>query len=189
MKKVLVIVCALASLSLASCSSSVNTGSVGGFLSSLTDDKSNEKTQTTASVNGNSEEVVQNSNNIQNSNNKATRTASLEQNTTKKSVGSASRKVIGGIADSKIGKSLNPEDLNAAAEAEFQALETGKTGVASPWRNPTNGRYGSVVASRPFKQQNIFCRQFTHTVYIDGKPKILRGIACRDKKGRWQNIG
>jgi surface antigen len=29
------------------------------------------------------------------------------------------------------------------------------------------------------------CRQYTHTVYIDGKPQVTRGTACRNSDGSW----
>ncbi len=97
--------------------------------------------------------------------------------------------ITGGIVKSLIGKQLNSADLNAASEAEYQALEYGKPGVATPWRNPKNGRYGSVVTSDKFRQNNIYCRKYTHTVYISGRPQVLRGFACRNRDGSWENLG
>jgi len=32
------------------------------------------------------------------------------------------------------------------------------------------------------------CRQFTHTIYIDGKPQTARGTACRNPDGTWQPV-
>lgn len=98
------------------------------------------------------------------------------------------KSVIGGIAESPISKSLSDTDRRVASEAEFRALEFGKPGIAAPWRNPSNGRYGNVVASKPFRQKNIFCRQYTHTIYLNGRPEITNGIACRNKDGSWQNL-
>ncbi|MGH1350017.1 MAG: RT0821/Lpp0805 family surface protein [Methyloligellaceae bacterium] len=97
--------------------------------------------------------------------------------------------ITGGIVKSLIGKKLNSADLSAASEAEYQALEYGKPGVATPWRNPKNGRYGSVVTSDKFRQNNIYCRKYTHTVYISGRPQVLRGFACRNRDGSWENLG
>ena len=33
------------------------------------------------------------------------------------------------------------------------------------------------------------CRQYTHTVYIDGRPQTMRGTACRNPDGTWQAVG
>jgi surface antigen len=32
------------------------------------------------------------------------------------------------------------------------------------------------------------CRQFTHTIYIDGRPQTARGTACRNPDGTWQPV-
>ncbi len=188
MKQTLIILISLLSLGLASCSQNVfsNKGDQG-FLGSLIGNDNESKTASETSKKP--KKITQN-----------TYTGSTSRATAaKKPVKVAARQprkvskgpkvVLGGITDNAIGKSLGSDDLKAASAAEFQALEHGKTGVASPWRNPTNGRYGNVVASRPFKQRNIYCRQFTHTIYVDGTPKIMRGIACRNKDGSWQNLG
>lgn len=97
--------------------------------------------------------------------------------------------VVGGIVGSEIGRSLDERDRMLAQEAEFAALERGRSGQATPWSNPDNGRRGEVVPSAPFKRGSLDCRDFTHTVYIDGRPKTMRGTACRNPDGTWRNVG
>ena len=53
---------------------------------------------------------------------------------------------------------------------------------------PDNGRYGDVVPGRPYKRSNVDCRDYTHTVYIDGRPRTMRGTACRNPDGTWRNV-
>jgi surface antigen len=96
---------------------------------------------------------------------------------------------IGGLVGSEIGRSLDQRDRQLAQEAEFDALERGNSGVARQWRNPDNGRYGEVVPSKPYKRGASDCRDYTHTVYIDGRPQQMRGTACRNPDGTWQNVG
>lgn len=96
--------------------------------------------------------------------------------------------VIGGIAGNEIGKRLDDADRRAAAEAEYNALEYGRSGVASPWRNPDTGHYGTVVAGKPFKRERNFCREYTHTIYIEGRPESVKGVACRDDDGTWRIV-
>ena len=57
------------------------------------------------------------------------------------------------------------------------------------WRDPDTGHYGDVVPSRPYKRGVADCRDYTHTIYIDGKPKQMRGTACRDSGGSWKSVG
>ncbi len=96
--------------------------------------------------------------------------------------------VIGGIVGSEIGRSLDRQDQIAAQRAEFLALERGRSGQATPWRNPGSGRYGEVVPGRPFQRGPQQCRTFVHTVYIDGRPEMMRGTACRNHDGAWRKV-
>lgn len=97
--------------------------------------------------------------------------------------------VVGGIVGSEIGRSMDEQDRRLAQDAEFDALERGQSGVARQWRNPDNGRYGEVVPSRPYKRGTVDCRDYTHKIYIDGRPQQMRGTACRNPDGTWSNVG
>ena len=97
--------------------------------------------------------------------------------------------VVGGIVGSEIGKSLDERDRRYAEEAEYDALERGQSGVSRQWRDPDTGHYGDVVPSRPYKRGVADCRDYTHTIYIDGRPKQMRGTACRGSDGSWKSVG
>ena len=97
--------------------------------------------------------------------------------------------VVGGIIGSEIGNKLDQRDRQLAQEAEFDALERGMSGAPRKWRNPDNGRYGEIVPSKPYKKGADDCRDYTHTIYIDGRPQQMRGTACRNPDGSWQNVG
>jgi len=97
--------------------------------------------------------------------------------------------VVGGIVGSEIGKSLDDNDRRLAQEAEFASLERGQSGVGQPWRNPDSGHYGMVVPGKPYKRAEQDCRDYTHTIYIDGKPQTMRGTACRNGDGTWRSVG
>jgi surface antigen len=75
-----------------------------------------------------------------------------------------------------------------AQQAEFDALETGESGHPRRWRNPDNGHYGDVVPSRPYKRGVADCRDYAHTVYIDGRPQTMKGTACRNADGTWRSV-
>ena len=97
--------------------------------------------------------------------------------------------VVGGVVGSEIGKSLDEQDRRAAQDAEFAALERGQSGVGQPWRNPDSGHYGMVVPGKPYKRDAQDCRDYTHTIYIDGRPQTMRGTACRAPDGTWRAVG
>ena len=96
--------------------------------------------------------------------------------------------VIGGIVGSEIGRSMDKTDRLLAQQAEMDALERGQSGVPVAWRNPDNGRYGEVVPAAPYRRGPQDCRDYTHTVYIDGRPQAMRGTACRNRDGTWSNV-
>ena len=93
--------------------------------------------------------------------------------------------LIGGIVGSEIGRDLDENDRRRASQAEFAALENGRTGRAREWRNPDTGHYGRITPQRPYRVGNQNCRDFTHTIYIDGRPETMRGRACRNGDGSW----
>lgn len=96
--------------------------------------------------------------------------------------------VVGGIVGSEIGKALDDNDRRAAAEAEYYALEKGQSGDGTPWRNPDSGHHGVIVPSSPYKLRDQNCRDYTHTIYIDGQPQIMKGTACRTNDGTWTKV-
>ena len=96
--------------------------------------------------------------------------------------------VIGGIVGSEIGRRMDQQDRMLAQQAELAALEKGQSGVATPWRNPDNDHHGMVVPGRPYRQGADDCRDYSHTVYFEGRPETIRGTACRNPDGTWRNV-
>jgi surface antigen len=96
---------------------------------------------------------------------------------------------LGGLIGNRIGAALDDEDRRRAYEAQMAALETGQSGAPVTWRNPDSGRYGTIVPGPAYQQANGMCRQFTHTIYIDGRPQTARGTACRNPDGTWTAVG
>lgn len=102
--------------------------------------------------------------------------------------GAAVGAFLGGVVGNEIGRRMDEVDRRAAMEAEYRALETGRTGTVTPWRNPNTGHYGNVVPGAPYKQNALDCRSYTHTIYIDGRPETISGRACRNPDGTWSRV-
>lgn len=92
---------------------------------------------------------------------------------------------LGGFLGNRIGATLDDEDKRRAYAAQMQALNTGPSGAPVAWRNPDSGRYGNVVPGPVYQENGAPCREYTHTVYIDGKPQTEHGTACRNPDGTW----
>jgi surface antigen len=95
---------------------------------------------------------------------------------------------IGGLIGNRIGAAMDDEDRRRAYAAEMQALESGPSGAPVAWRNPDTGRYGNVVPGPAYQANGATCRQYTHTIYIDGNPQTARGTACRNPDGTWTTL-
>ena len=95
---------------------------------------------------------------------------------------------IGGLIGNRVGAAMDDEDKQRAYAAQMQALENGKSGAAVAWKNPDSGRYGSVVPEAVYQSNGQQCRKYTHTIYIDGRPQVAKGAACRNPDGTWTAI-
>ena len=96
--------------------------------------------------------------------------------------------VIGGIVGGAIGNALDAEDRRRAYMAEMQALEYGGPGAPVGWRGE-HGAYGTIVAGPPYPQGGYErCREYSHTIYVQGRPQTARGVACRNPDGSWTPI-
>jgi surface antigen len=96
--------------------------------------------------------------------------------------------VIGGLIGGAIGNALDEEDRRRAYDAELRALEAEGPGAPVSWRGE-RGAYGTIVAGPPYAYQSFQrCREFTHTVYVNGQPQTARGVACRNPDGTWTQV-
>jgi len=91
----------------------------------------------------------------------------------------------GGLVGGRIGTGLSQRDKSAALEAEYRALEYTQSGQPVTWKGSQAGVYGEVVAAQPYRVGSQDCRQYTHTVYSGGQPRVARGTACRNRDGSW----
>lgn len=94
--------------------------------------------------------------------------------------------LLGAFLGGEIGKSLDRADRQAMGQTTYSALESGQSNQAVRWQNPDTGHYGTVTPYPAYQQGNYNCREYTQTVYIDGRSETARGTACRQPDGSWQ---
>jgi surface antigen len=96
--------------------------------------------------------------------------------------------ILGGLVGGVIGNALDEEDRRRAYAAELQALEYGGPGAPVSWEGQRGAR-GTIVAGPPHARgQYQRCRDYTHTIYVQGRPEVARGVACRNPDGSWSPI-
>lgn len=94
--------------------------------------------------------------------------------------------LAGGLAGTEIGRDLNANDRRTALEAEYRALEFGRTGAPVVWRGRSGS--GEVVAGPPYRVNDYDCREYTHTITAKKQSETARGTACRRANGTWRPV-
>ncbi|OLP54990.1 hypothetical protein BJF92_13995 [Rhizobium rhizosphaerae] len=88
-----------------------------------------------------------------------------------------------GIVGEIKGLKLSTADHQRALTAEYRALEGTPSGQEVEWEG--KGASGTIVAAAPYQVGSQNCRQLTHTVTIDDREQVARGVACRNGDGTW----
>lgn len=91
----------------------------------------------------------------------------------------------GGLIGSIAADGLSRGERILALEAEYRTLENTPGGQKVPWKGRGNDTHGEVVAAQPYRVGSQDCRQYAHTVTIDGRQATGRGTACRNPDGSW----
>lgn len=91
----------------------------------------------------------------------------------------------GGIVG-RSGVQLDRGDQTKALEAEYKALETAPVGTPVVWNG--DDAKGQVVANAPYQVGNQNCRQYSHSLTVDGREIKVRGAACRNGDGSWSPL-
>ena len=95
--------------------------------------------------------------------------------------------LLGAIMGSEVGKSLDRADRLALAQAQQDALEHGKSGVKTTWKNPDSANSGEVVPQPAYRQENgTICREFMQVVMVGDEVESVYGVACREPSGTWK---
>ena len=92
--------------------------------------------------------------------------------------------LAGGFIGNRIGKSMDDEDRRRAYEAQMAAFERGDR---ADWRSP-NGHYGYIEPRPVYYYHEMRCREFSQTVFINGRPETMVGRACRYPDGTWREV-
>ncbi len=90
----------------------------------------------------------------------------------------------GAFIGNQIGKSMDDTDRLKAQ----QALNDSKTGQSTAWKNPDTGDSYTITPTKTYQQDNSYCREYTQTATVAGKPQQVYGTACRQPDGTWKMV-
>jgi surface antigen len=96
----------------------------------------------------------------------------------------ASTSVANGFVDPAALRLMTAKDSNEANSAQFYALQFGRPGAPRQWAGD-KGTTGSVAVGPYVRVNNLDCRDFTHTVKVNGQDFVRKGTACREQNGNW----
>ena len=95
--------------------------------------------------------------------------------------------LLGGALGNQIGASLDRADMAYYNRSSQQALETAPVNTPVTWTNPDSGNSGTITPTRTFQTNDgAYCREYTQTIVVGGKPTQGYGKACRQQDGTWK---
>lgn len=97
--------------------------------------------------------------------------------------------LAGALIGQGVGQSLDRADQLMMERNAQYALESTRSNVATTWRNPDTGNYGSITPVETYQtSRGQYCREYTQTVVIGGRSQQAYGTACRQADGSWMII-
>lgn len=98
-------------------------------------------------------------------------------------LGAAMGAVVGGA----VGRNLDDADRERAYYAAQRSFESGRE---ASWENPNTGHRGRIKPRRSYRDDDErMCRDFEHTIWVQGEPELIDGTACEMADGSWRVVG
>lgn len=86
-----------------------------------------------------------------------------------------------GVVGSAIGQSLDARDKEVAIATQQEAINLG---ARKTWRG-LHGAYGFIEPGAE-GSAGSGCKEYTHKIFINGRPEEAKGQACRESDGAWR---
>jgi len=93
---------------------------------------------------------------------------------------------LGAIVGASVGRDMDERDREFAYLAAERSLRSNRVEY---WKNPQTGHRGQFRPRRTYEQDGQMCRDFTHTIWVDGEPEPVEGTACEMADGSWRVVG
>ena len=93
---------------------------------------------------------------------------------------------LGAVVGGQVGRNLDDADRNYAYAAATRSFSTGREVT---WENPESGHRGRFRPRRSYQGDHGLCRDFDHTIWVNGEPELIEGTACETDDGTWRVVG
>lgn len=112
----------------------------------------------------------------------------IGKGSTTQMLGAVGGGLLGAMAGSSVGKTLDRADQMYANRAS-QRVVAAPMGEQITWVNPDTGNRGTVVATREGQSAaGEYCREFQQTMTVGGQTQQGYGTACRSPDGQWRMV-
>ena len=91
--------------------------------------------------------------------------------------------IANGFVDPAALALMSAKDSAEANSAQFYTLQFGRPGAPRQWAGDKGT--GTVGVGPYVRVNNLDCRDFTHTVKVNGQEYVKKGTACREQNGNW----
>lgn len=96
--------------------------------------------------------------------------------------------LVGALAGSEVGRSLDSADRLAAGQATYQA-HSAPIGEPISWNNPESGNSGTITPTRDgYSSSGRYCREYQQDIVVGGQRETGYGTACQQPDGSWQIV-
>ena len=92
----------------------------------------------------------------------------------------AAKPALAGLLAGPLTQGVAEADREAALTAQVAALDSGQRRT---WRGP-KGAFGWIEPGA----EGAGCRDYSHTIYVAGRPRSGKGQACRDAATGWKFV-
>jgi surface antigen len=93
---------------------------------------------------------------------------------------------LGAVVGGAVGRDLDQQDREFAYDAADRSFRSNRS-VA--WENPESGHRGRFKMRRSYQREARLCRDFDHTIWVNGEPELIEGTACQTDDGSWRVVG
>lgn len=93
--------------------------------------------------------------------------------------------LLGFLVGGSIGRTMDEVDQHCIG----QALEHAPDGQPIVWQDPQGGAQYQVEPLQTFQRSDgRYCREYTTTAVVNGRPQQVYGTACRQPDGSWELV-
>jgi surface antigen len=101
--------------------------------------------------------------------------------------GTAVGAIAGGLLGATVGSKLSCDDQRYAQRTYYSGLEAGRAHQRYDWRG--RDAYGYLDVGDYYMDRGRRCANYTQQIYVNGRPEVASGRACRMGDGTWQAVG